>query len=127
MHRVLLIAVAVIAASANVAAIALSHETIYRVGGDVKAPVKLSDCEVRFPRFVRGKKIVQPFFIYDLVITKTGRVESIALVEGPHGDPYDAIERTFRKQIKCSRFRPATFHGTPVAVHYKISASADVW
>jgi hypothetical protein len=120
LYRILFVAGAILSVSMARA------ETIYRVGGDVKAPKKIADCPVEVPADVRGKKIKQPFFIYDAVITKSGDVRSVQLVSGPHGDPYDSIDRSFRKQIKCWRFQPATFHGKPVTAHYNLTASLEV-
>ena len=103
-----------------------ASEKIYLVGGEVAAPVKIKDCRLLLPPDLRARRIVQPFFFYEAVISKRGHVESLRLIKGPHGDPYDRIENLFRKQILCSQFRAATLRGHPVAVRFNISATAEV-
>ena len=106
--------------------VGVAAEPVYTVGGQVKVPVKIKDCRAHFPPDVRGKRIAQPFFLYECVISKSGSIEQLRLVKGPHGDLYDSIERSFRKSIECWRFRPGTLNGRAVAVRFHITASAEV-
>ncbi len=104
-----------------------ARERILAVGGEVKAPVKIKNCEPQFPARLNKRRITQPFFIYEVVISDKGEVISVRQAKDRHlGEPYATMDHAFRKAILCWRFRPATLHGQPVACRYTISATAEV-
>ncbi len=101
-------------------------ETIYAVGGVVKAPVMIKRCEPVFPESLRGRKLKQPFFVYEAVISARGEVRSVKLVNGRSDGPYASIDRAFRKAILCAKFRPATRHGIAVACKFNLTSTLEV-
>jgi hypothetical protein len=103
------------------------QRTIYRVGGEVTRPVRIEKCEPKLPEYLKKKRITQPVFIYEALISSSGVVESIRSVKTkPLGEPYATMERAFREAILCSRFRPATLRGKPVACRYMLTTSVEV-
>jgi hypothetical protein len=48
--------------------------TIYAVGGEVKPPVRTSKCEPRFPESLKKRRITQPIFVYEVIISARGLV-----------------------------------------------------
>jgi len=84
----------------------------YRVGGEVKAPVAISQPEPRPPELkCRG------LIVFKCVIDERGRVTALQdLSKNP-----DATTRWYGDSFKRWRFRPATLRGKPVAVEYNLT------
>ena len=106
---------------------AVAGERVYPVGGDVLAPQQIAACRPRWPAPLKGKTIEQSFFVYNVVISATGKVESVKLVrQSRKGKPYDDFEKAFRRSIETCAYRPATWKGKPVACRMKMIATAEV-
>jgi hypothetical protein len=100
---------------------------IYPVGGDVLPPQQLSDCRPHLPEALRHEKITQPLFVYELVISSTGKVQSVKLVRrSQRGKPYDDLEKVYRQSLQSCTYRPATRHGKPVACRMRMVATTEV-
>ena len=100
---------------------------IYAIGGEVKPPVRVSKCEPRFPAYLKKTRITQPIFVYEVVISSRGAVESVREASEPRlEEPYLTMEKAVRESILCSRFRPATRRGKPVTCAYMLTATVEV-
>lgn len=102
-------------------------DTVYEIGGDVLPPKRLSSCDPVIPDGIKGRRITQPIFTYEIVVSADGRVTSVVLKSASQtGDPYDALERAFREAIRDCRFEPATRLGSPVAVRMLMVTRTEV-
>lgn len=89
---------------------------VYRVGGDVKAPVKISGDDPQYPKELAAKKI-GGLIILEAIIDEQGRVTDIHTLLSPNSDLTDAAI----KALKSWRFRPGTSNGQPVPVIYNLT------
>ena len=89
-----------------------------RVGGDVIAPVLVRRVEPKWPEVVTQQRT----WLFSLVVTKDGRVSDLRLVQGEHG----SYERLAEEAMRQWKFRPGTYHGTPVDVRYNLSLTIHV-
>jgi len=106
----------------------MAGERVYPVGGDVLSPQQISACRPRWPAPSKGQTIEQSFFVYEVVISASGKVESVKLVrQSRRGKPYDDLEKAFRRSIETCAYHPATRQGKPVACRMKMIATAEVW
>jgi len=88
---------------------------VYRVGGDVKAPVVISRVEAQIPRDAKCRGLI----LFKCVIDERGKVTALRdLSKQP-----DALSRAYADAVKRWRFRPATLHGTAVAVEYYLTVN----
>ncbi len=100
---------------------------IYRVGGQVIAPVEISRVAPVIPERYRRVRITQPLYIYEAVITIDGTVSNLRLLRGPTSEePYISFERAFREAFAQWRYRPATLYGRPVPVHLTLTGTLEV-
>jgi hypothetical protein len=104
-----------------------SAEKIYEIGGDVLPPKRLSSCDPKIPEQIKGRRIAQPIFTYEIVVSAEGRVVAVVLERASQtGDPYDSLKRAFRKAIVSCRFEPAIRNGVPVAVRMMMVTRTEV-
>jgi TonB family protein len=88
------------------------------VGGDVKAPVKLSTPQPQYTEIARKARI-QGVVIVQAIIDKSGSVTNVQVLKGlPMGLDQAAVEA-----IKKWKFEPATLNGKPVDVYYNLTVN----
>lgn len=88
------------------------------VGGDVKAPEKLSAPPPAYTEIARKARI-QGVVIVQAIIDKEGQVTNVKILKGlPMGLDKAAVEA-----IKKWTFKPATLNGKPVAVYYNLTVN----
>jgi DNA-binding cell septation regulator SpoVG len=92
-----------------------SEEEPMAVGGEVTAPVILKRVKPEWPEQVTRQR----FWLFSLVVTKTGRVKDLRLVKGESGIYSKLAERAILKW----EFRPSLYHGKPVDVRYNLSVT----
>ncbi|HVS04079.1 MAG TPA: TonB family protein [Thermoanaerobaculia bacterium] len=92
-----------------------------RVGGDVKAPVKVHAPNPPYPEAAR-KARVQGVVVVEAVIDKQGRVKSVKVVKGlPMG-----LDKMAADTVKTWRFKPGTRQGQPVEVLYNLTVNFTI-
>jgi len=88
------------------------------VGGDVKAPEKISSPPPQYTEIARKARI-QGVVIVQAIIDKEGNVTNVKVLKGlPMG-----LEEAAVSAIKGWRFRPATLNGRPVTVYYNLTVN----
>jgi TonB family protein len=104
-------------------AVPLTPAPIYRVGGDVLAPIEITHVQPRYPEVCRAHA-VQGTPILEAVIDVHGAVTSVRVLRPPQAQPLcPELEAACAKALLRWRYRPATLHGTPVAVHLTVTFS----
>jgi protein TonB len=88
------------------------------VGGDVRAPVKLSGQEPGYTPAARAARI-EGTVVVQAVIDKQGRVTQIKVLKD---QPMGLGERAV-SAIRDWKFRPATLNGKPVDVYYNLTVN----
>jgi len=89
-----------------------------QVGGDVKAPEKISQIRPQYTEIARKARI-QGVVIVKAIIDKTGSVTNVKVLKGlPMGLEEEAI-----KAIKQWKFKPATLNGKPVDVYFNLTVN----
>jgi TonB family protein len=83
----------------------------YRIGGDVKAPVKVSGPEPVYPASLLQQKI-GGLIIVEMVVDEEGRVAAANVLHSPNPLLSDAAVAALEQW----KFRPATLNGKPVKV-----------
>lgn len=105
-------------------------EPVYQVGGDVIPPKRLRPCRpdtTRLGAITDGREITQPFFMYEVIVSARGEVTSVTLLKASQqGEPYEDMEREFRRALVQCTFEPATRQGVPVAVRFLMHSTAEV-
>lgn len=89
-----------------------------RVGGDVKAPIKVNAPDPEYTEPARAAKI-QGVVIVEAIIDKQGRVRATKVIKDQPMGLGSSAERT----IKSWRFKPATLNGKPVEVYYNLTVN----
>ena len=88
------------------------------VGGDVKAPNKLSAPQPQYTEIARKARI-QGVVIVQAIINKQGEVTDVKVLKGlPMGLDQAAVEA-----IRKWKFEPATLNGKPVDVYYNLTVN----
>lgn len=88
------------------------------VGGDVKAPIKISTPQPQYTEIARKARI-QGVVIVQAIIDKDGNVTNVQVLKGlPMGLDQAAVEA-----IKRWKFEPATLNGKPVDVYYNLTVN----
>lgn len=88
------------------------------VGGDVKAPERISDPPPQYTEIARKARI-QGVVIVQAIIDKQGNVTNVKVLKGlPMG-----LSEEAEKAIKRWRFKPATLNGKPVDVYYNLTVN----
>lgn len=88
------------------------------VGGDVKAPEKVSQVQPQYTEIARKARI-QGVVIVQAIIDKGGNVINAKVLKGlPMGLTEEAI-----KAIKQWKFKPATLNGKPVDVYFNLTVN----
>jgi TonB family protein len=88
------------------------------VGGDVKAPEKVSAPNPQYTEIARKARI-QGVVIVQAIIDKEGNVTNVKVLKGlPMGLEEAAVEA-----IKSWKFKPATLNGKPVTVYYNLTVN----
>jgi TonB family protein len=89
-----------------------------QVGGDVRAPEKISAPQPQYTEIARKARI-QGVVIVQAIIDKAGNVTNVKVLKGlPMGLEEAAVEA-----IKQWRFKPATLNGRPVTVYYNLTVN----
>jgi len=89
-----------------------------RVGGNVKAPVKVSGQDPDYTPSARAAKITGVVII-EAIIDKRGNVTSTKVVKDlPMG-----LASNAERAVKAWKFRPATLNGKPVEVYYNLTVN----
>jgi hypothetical protein len=100
---------------------------IYSVGGEVSEPTLLEQPRPVFPERFRKVRLTQPIYIYEIVVSESGLVQSVTLLRGRlDTEPYVSIEGAFRAAIKQWRYKPATLRGLAVPVRLTVTATVEV-
>ncbi|MBV9613232.1 MAG: energy transducer TonB [Acidobacteriaceae bacterium] len=90
---------------------AANHDRVYKVGGDVKAPVFISKVRPNYTDAARDAKIEGKVSL-SLIIDRFGVPQEVAVTNG-----IDAgLDENAVAAVKQWRFYPATRNGEPVAV-----------
>jgi len=89
-----------------------------RVGGDVKAPVKVNAPDPQYPEAARSAR-VEGVVIVEAIIDMQGRVKSTKIVKDLPMGLGDSAQRA----VKSWRFKPATLNGKPVEVYYNLTVN----
>jgi protein TonB len=89
-----------------------------RVGGNVKAPVKISAPDPEYTESARAARI-EGAVIVETIIDKQGRVRSTKIVKGQPMGLGAAAERA----VKSWTFKPATLNGKPVEVYFNLTVN----
>jgi protein TonB len=89
-----------------------------RVGGDVKAPVKINAPDPQYSETARSAR-VEGVVIVEAIIDKQGRVKSTKIVKDLPMGLGDSAQRA----VKSWRFKPATLNGKPVEVYYNLTVN----
>ena len=88
------------------------------VGGDVKAPVKVSDPPPQYTEIARKARI-QGVVIVQAIIDKQGNVTNVKVLKGlPMG-----LDTAAKDAIRGWKFEPATLNGKPVDVYYNLTVN----
>ncbi|HEX2164091.1 MAG TPA: energy transducer TonB [Thermoanaerobaculia bacterium] len=88
------------------------------VGGDVKAPVKVSAPQPQYTEIARKARI-QGVVIVQAIINKQGDVTDVKVLKGlPMGLDEAAVDA-----IRKWKFEPATLNGKPVDVYYNLTVN----
>jgi TonB family protein len=95
---------------------------LYKIGGDVHAPVLLKSVAPRYPRSWFGKD-APSVVVVGLVVTETGQPNNLHIVRSG-GDKFDknAIDA-----VKKYRFQPATKAGQPVPVQLNVEVRYQIY
>jgi len=89
-----------------------------RVGGDVKAPVKITYPSPQYTEIARKARI-QGVVIVEAIIDKEGNVTNVKVLKGlPMGLDQAAVDAVSRW-----KFEPGTLNGKPVAVVYNLTVN----
>lgn len=114
---VLALAVSILAAAVSFPAAGGDEaEKIYRVEGDVQAPLRVAGPAPSYPELAREEKI-EGRVVARATIDKSGAVEELEIVESL-GEAFDqAVLETLPQWV----FEPATLDGEPVKVHYHLT------
>jgi protein TonB len=92
-----------------------------RVGGDVKAPVKVHAPDPRYTSPAQAAR-VEGVVIVEAVIDKRGRVTSTKILKDlPMG-----LGAAAQNAVKTWRFKPATLNGKPVDVYYNLTVNFEL-
>lgn len=111
---VLAVALAILGCS-RVMAAPPPEERVYDVGGDVRPPVVVKRVEPTIPRGARCRGMV----VLRAVIGADGRPREVRDISRKP----DAVTKAAAEALPRWRFRPATLHGKPVAVHYFVTVN----
>lgn len=88
------------------------------VGGDVKAPAKISAPQPQYTEIARKARI-QGVVIVQAIINKQGDVTDVKVLKGlPMGLDQAAVDA-----IRKWKFEPATLNGKPVDVYYNLTVN----
>lgn len=102
-------------------------ERVYSAGPGITPPQKITPCDPTIPEELKHLRIVQPRFVYEVVISSAGRVVQLKLVGANRkGYPYDKIEKAFRTALRNCAYQPAAKDGKPVAFRFNIVATVEV-
>ena len=89
-----------------------------QVGGDVKAPEKISSVQPSYTEIARKARI-QGVVIVQAIIDKQGNVTNVKVLKGlPMGLDEAAVDA-----IKQWKFKPATLNGRPVTVYFNLTVN----
>ena len=89
-----------------------------RVGGNVKAPIKVNAPDPEYTEAARSAR-VEGVVIVEAIIDKNGRVKSTKIVKDQPMGLGAAAERA----IRSWSFKPATLNGKPVDVYYNLTVN----
>src|SRR5204862_2307472 len=96
----------------------VKQEAPLRVGGDVKAPIKISSVDPVYPEVARKARI-SGIVIVECTIDKNGYVIDVHVLKPlPFGLDQAAVEA-----VKKWKFRPGTLNGQPVDVLYNLTVN----
>jgi protein TonB len=88
------------------------------VGGEVKAPEKITAPQPQYTEIARKARI-QGVVIVQAIIDKEGNVTNVKVLKGlPMG-----LEEAAVDAIKQWKFKPATLNGRPVTVYYNLTVN----
>jgi TonB family protein len=109
------------AAKAAAAKPGVDEGMIYKVGGDVKAPVELTRVQPTYPEDARKNRI-QGVVKVEAVIDETGHVKR-AEASWSDGDLDESLITAALETVKKWTYEPATKNGKPVKVRMTITVS----
>ena len=109
-------------ASQNGSAAVAAHEMIYKVGGDVSAPVLTHSVDAEFPKNA-GRKTRKAGWhgisVISLIVNSKGMPESLNVERSLSPD----FDKQAMDAVRLYRFKPAMKEGNPVAVSIKIEVN----
>jgi len=111
--------VALCLASSAVVAIPAPSPTpaVFRIGGDVKAPVLVRKVEPQFPRSNRRYELGVLFL--EGVVGKDGRFRDLKVLKGP----MNSFAKAALAAVRQWEYKPATRKGQPVDVYMVITVN----
>jgi periplasmic protein TonB len=89
-----------------------------RVGGNVKAPVKINAPDPEYTEPARSARL-EGVVIIEAIIDKNGRVKSTKIVK----DQPMGLGASAERAIRGWTFKPATLNGKPVEVYYNLTVN----
>ncbi len=100
---------------------------VYRIGGDVTAPVLISKLEPprKWPEAELKRHVFHGgTFVLEAVVDQAGHVRDLKTLRAPICDPpWPEFEQDIRDRISRWRYTPATKDGKPVAVFLTVTVS----
>ena len=114
----LLLGVAALAVQAFPLAAAAGDDTVYKLEGDVTAPVEISRPQPRYPEEAK-KNHVEGVVVIEAVIDQKGAVISAKAVKSPDEQLSGAAIEAVQKWT----YRPATKKGQPVRVSLTVTVT----
>ena len=93
----------------------------FKVGGDVLAPALITHIAPEYPQDAR-KAGIRGRVLFRAVISESGEVESLELIESDH----PALTKAASDAIRQWRYRPATKDGKPVRVFLTVTTTFNL-
>jgi outer membrane biosynthesis protein TonB len=99
---------------------------VYRIGGDVRAPVLQRSSSPRFPKSKVARSWSGTAFLFEAEIDEAGQVGKITTLKRPViSPPWPEIEKACRDALQSWQYKPALRDGKPVPVYLTVAVTVD--
>ncbi len=99
---------------------------VYRIGGDIRAPVLLRSSHPRFPESRVARSWSGTAFLFEAEIDEAGRVGKITTLKRPViSPPWPEVEQACRDALQSWQYKPALRDGKPVPVYLTVAVTVD--